>query len=133
MVEYDVLEERENQLMNRKEIKISIPHSGAPTPSRAMIQNIVSEKEGVDARHIIVDKILSGVGRAKCKAFVDIYTEPVTEDLTANAEPEETPEEDSEEETVSEESEESEETQEEQNEDSEEAEEENNDQEEESE
>ncbi len=104
MVEYEVINERENKLLNRRELEISIPHSGAPTPSKALIQGLVSEKEATEPTKVVIDKILSGVGRARCKVFVDIYEEDVTDDLTENAAPEEDSDEGDEESETQEES-----------------------------
>jgi small subunit ribosomal protein S24e len=80
-MEIKIVHEKHNPLMNRKELKVEIPHSRAATPSKAQVQHLVAGHFKVDVKHVFVDRVLSGVGKALTTAFVDVYTKPVSEDL----------------------------------------------------
>ena len=68
----EVLEEKDNIFLNRKELLLKIPHRNAPTPSREEVKKMVIEKYNVDERNIDLKYIFSQKNRdyAIAKVFL---------------------------------------------------------------
>lgn len=71
MSEFKIIEEKENPLFNRKEIKGSIESEVAP--SRAEIIEILSKKFSVPAENIKIKKILGKFGSKTFDVEANIY------------------------------------------------------------
>jgi ribosomal protein S24E len=70
-----VLVERENPLLKRKEVIVSLEYNGKATVSKAELQAMISKQFNADAESVEVSKILSEVGLPKGKAWVKIWKE----------------------------------------------------------
>lgn len=68
----EVLEERDNIFLNRKELLLKIPHKNAATPSREEVKKMIIEKYNVDERDIDLKYIFSKKNRdyAIAKVFL---------------------------------------------------------------
>ena len=71
MMEIKILEEKENQLFNRKELQLEI--ESVATPSHVEIQKLISEKFSVDSEKIKINKIEGKFGSQKFLIIVKIY------------------------------------------------------------
>ena len=92
MTELKILEEKENPLFNRKEIKGSIESEIAP--SRAEILEILSKKFSVPAENIKVKKILGKFGSKTFNVEANIYSSEKDKDsIELKKKKEKTPEE----------------------------------------
>lgn len=66
-----ILEEKENSLFNRKELKLEIESD--VTPSHAEIEKLISEKFSADAEKIKINKIEGKFGVRKFLVLANIY------------------------------------------------------------
>ncbi|MEM4245880.1 MAG: hypothetical protein QW390_01135 [Candidatus Bathyarchaeia archaeon] len=71
-----VLEERDNPLLGRREIRLEVDHGPAGTPGREETKREIAAHLGQDAQkiHIIRMATLTGTNRALCE--VELYDSP---------------------------------------------------------
>lgn len=72
---YTVVDERQNELMKRREMKIEIDHLLASTPSKAELLKELSAAYSVPEENIVIDFIFTNKGIGKSIAKVKIYQE----------------------------------------------------------
>jgi small subunit ribosomal protein S24e len=70
-----VITEKENPLLKRKEIIIALDYNGKATISRAELQKLIAEQFKASVDSVEIPKILSEVGIPKGKAWVKIWQE----------------------------------------------------------
>lgn len=70
-----VITEKENLLLKRKEIVIVLDYDGKSTPSKAELQKLLEEQFKASIDNIEISKILSEVGIPKGKAWIKIWKE----------------------------------------------------------
>jgi len=70
-----IITEKENPLLKRKEVIISIDYDGGATPSKAELQKMVAEQLKANIENIEIAKILSEIGIPRGKAWVRIWQE----------------------------------------------------------
>ena len=71
----EVVNEKENPLMKRKELLVSIDYDKGATPSKADLQKILSEQLKANIENIEISKVLSEFGLPKGKAWIKIWNE----------------------------------------------------------
>jgi len=71
----EVVNEKENPLLKRKEIIVNLDFDGKGTWSKADIQRLVAEQFKVSLDNVEVSKILSEFGMSKGKAWIKIWEE----------------------------------------------------------
>ncbi len=71
MENFKILEEKENQLFNRKEIQVSI--EAEVTPSNSDIEKLISEKFSTQIENIKIKKISGKFGSKTFTIFANIY------------------------------------------------------------
>jgi small subunit ribosomal protein S24e len=67
-----IVEQRENPLLNRKEVRFIVEFTGA-TPSRKDVKQALCDKLGADASKTVIDKIEQGFGKMEIKGYVKVY------------------------------------------------------------
>ena len=67
----EILEDKENPFLKRREVKVRIDHPNQATPSKTKITEMVAEKLGVKKELVEVKKVFSACGKASC--VVKIY------------------------------------------------------------
>jgi len=90
----DVVSEKHNPLLARREVQIAAFHPEEPTPSRAVVQQLVSKQLNIDAVKIDVRNIFSKIGSAKSDVKIFIWDNKTVEDSSKakkdeNAKPQE--------------------------------------------
>lgn len=70
-----ILTEKENPLLKRKEIILTIDYDGGATPSKAELQKMVAEQLKANIENVEIAKILSEIGIPRGKAWVRIWQE----------------------------------------------------------
>lgn len=70
-----VLQERENHLLGRKEVKFEIDHLAAATPTKAIILKELAAKYGVPEEHVVIDYVFTKKGIASSEVVAKIYKE----------------------------------------------------------
>ncbi len=78
----DVISERHNPLLARKEMQVSAWHPEEPTPSRAQVQQLVSKQLGADVTKIDVRNIFSKIGASKSDIKIFIWDNKKVDDLS---------------------------------------------------
>jgi ribosomal protein S24E len=74
-MKFNVIEEKENPLLKRKELLLSIDYEGGSTPSKADMQKFLSEQLNANIENLEISKVLSEMGMARGKAWVKIWEE----------------------------------------------------------
>ncbi len=71
----DVLEQKENPLLKRKDILLSIDFEGTSTPSKQSLKEELSKTFSAPAENIEIRKLTTEFGRAFGKAEVKVWEE----------------------------------------------------------
>lgn len=71
-MEIKIVEERDNPLLKRKEIKFDVSFTG-PTPSRKQIKEALCSKLGVDASLVVIDVVEQGYGCSQARGYAKVY------------------------------------------------------------
>lgn len=106
-MEMKVKSEKDNPLLERKEVELIVEHSGKSTPSEDSIRSKVAAERDLDKGAILVEGIYSPFGSSTSRVLLKILENP--EDFVKVEESEEAPEEEEQEETETQEEEENEE------------------------
>jgi len=70
-----VVTDKENALLRRREIIIALDYEGISTPSRAVLQKLLSEEFKTSVDSVEISTILSETGIPKGKAWIKIWKE----------------------------------------------------------
>jgi len=95
-MKFNVIEEKENKLLKRKEILVRLDYEGKSTPSKAELQKILADHFKVKMENLEISKVLSEIGLTKGKAWIKIWEEkkvPIYSEIKKKAEKEEKPKE----------------------------------------
>ncbi|MEM3555787.1 MAG: 30S ribosomal protein S24e [Candidatus Micrarchaeia archaeon] len=71
-MEVKVIEQKENPLLRRKEIRFEVSFTG-PTPSRKQIKELLCSKLGVDASLAVIDIVEQGYGSTAARGYAKVY------------------------------------------------------------
>lgn len=71
----EVISEKENPLMKRKELVVSVDYDKGATASKADLQKFLAEQLKANIENLEISKILSEFGLSKGKAWVKIWKE----------------------------------------------------------
>ncbi|HID25588.1 MAG TPA: hypothetical protein EYP23_03895 [Thermoplasmata archaeon] len=72
-MEIEVVEKRENKLLNRTEVRFKIIHTGQRTTERELVRSDLAEMFKVNKDRVIVDHIKSGFGIQESMSYAKIY------------------------------------------------------------
>lgn len=75
VMEIEVIEEKNNVFLKRKELKIKVKHEGAPTPKKQELIKELATKFSLPEDRISIDYIFGQKGKAECLAKVKVYEE----------------------------------------------------------
>jgi len=74
-MEFEIIEEKENILLKRKELKLKIKHPQSPTPKKQDLIKEIAQKYSVPEDHIIINYIFTSRGVQESTAKIKIYQE----------------------------------------------------------
>jgi len=74
-MDIQVISEKENLLLKRREVLASIDYQGGSTPSKADMQKTLADHFKVNVDNLEISKIISDVGMPKGKAWIKIWQE----------------------------------------------------------
>lgn len=80
-MKYEIIKDKYNQFLRRRELEVLIEHENAPTPSAAILQKFFSESFNVDITRVEICKILSKKGIGNSLVKIKIWDEPKVENL----------------------------------------------------
>ncbi|MEN2998996.1 MAG: 30S ribosomal protein S24e [Acidilobaceae archaeon] len=69
----EVLEERQNKVIGRREITLAVSHSLASTPSRVELRQRLAQRYGVDVSRLYVRSVFTEYGANVSTVVVHIY------------------------------------------------------------
>ena len=69
----EVLEERVNPLLGRREVKLMVPHVGSGTPDRITVRKLASEHFKTPVERVFVKSIATRTGRSSALCAVELY------------------------------------------------------------
>lgn len=70
-----MIEEKENQFFNRKDVKLLVKHDKSATPSKAELTKKLAEQNSVDESQIVIDFIATKKGEAESLVKLKILKE----------------------------------------------------------
>src|SRR5213594_697220 len=71
-----VLDEKVNPLLGRREVRLIIPHSGAGTPDRVTVRKMASDHYKTSMEQVYVRSIATRTGGSKAVCVVEVYDKP---------------------------------------------------------
>lgn len=74
-MDIDVISQKENPLMQRKEYWLSVDHEGKETPGRYALLPEIARKLGCEEGSVVLHKVFSERGLARSRAKVYVYVE----------------------------------------------------------
>jgi ribosomal protein S24E len=74
-MEMKILQEKDNQLLGRKEVRVEVKHTAAPSPAKVNIIKELAAKYGVPEDHVVIDYVFTKKGLASSEIKVKIYKE----------------------------------------------------------
>ena len=72
-MELEIIEKRENPLLNRTEVKFRVKHQGEKTPERELVKSDLAEILKVNKSLVIIDYIRPSFGMAISSGYAKIY------------------------------------------------------------
>ncbi|MCS7107679.1 MAG: 30S ribosomal protein S24e [Acidilobaceae archaeon] len=72
----EVLEERQNKVIGRREVTLKVYHPLASTPSRVELRRRLAQRYGVDIARLYVRSVLTEYGANVSTVVVHIYESP---------------------------------------------------------
>ncbi|HLC39613.1 MAG TPA: hypothetical protein VJJ76_01895 [archaeon] len=74
-MEMKIVQEKENQLLGRKEVMMEVKHEAAATPAKSAILKELASKYGVPEDHVVIDYVFTSKGVATSEVKAKIYKE----------------------------------------------------------
>jgi len=71
-----VLDEKVNPLLGRREVRLIIPHSGAGTPDRVTVRKMASDHYKTTMEQVYVRSIATRTGGSNAVCVVEVYDKP---------------------------------------------------------
>lgn len=72
-MEWQVIEEIENKLFNRKEIKLNVKHAKLATPSKSQLLKELAVKYSVPEENVLIDYVMTHKGTNESLVKIKIY------------------------------------------------------------
>ncbi len=80
---FEVLEERPNPLLGRRDAKIVVHHEGQGTPDRITVRKLASEHYKTDLDRVYVKSISTGTGQSAALCVVEVYDDAKSAEVVA--------------------------------------------------
>ena len=74
-MEINIIEDKENKLLHRREVRVSVKDYGA-TPSRKELISSISAKLGVNQENLVLNIADQQFGKKETLCYVKIYDDP---------------------------------------------------------
>lgn len=78
---FEVVEERTNNLLGRREAKLVVHHEGAGTPDRLTVRKLASEHFKTPVDRVFVRSIATRTGGSSATCMVEIYADAKSTDV----------------------------------------------------
>ena len=74
-MELEIIEQNDNPLLNRQEIKVVIKHNESSTPRRNQVIKNISEQLKTNRELVIIDHLKNAYGKTETHGYVKIYSD----------------------------------------------------------
>ena len=74
-MELEIIEQNDNPLLNRQEIKVVIKHSESSTPRRNQVIKNISEQLKASRELVIIDHLKNAYGKTETHGYAKIYSD----------------------------------------------------------
>ena len=74
-MELEIIEQNDNPLLNRQEIKVVIKHSESSTPRRNQVIKNISEQLKANRELVIIDHLKNAYGKTETHGYAKIYSD----------------------------------------------------------
>lgn len=71
-----ITQNKENQLMGRKDIAFLLGHAGETTPSRAQVRQLVAAEVGTKTENVVIDSMETEYGLGRTHGVARAYKSP---------------------------------------------------------
>ncbi len=78
----EIIDEKHNQFMKRKELVITIENPEEATPQKAALQQLIAKEHNMDVESVDIRDIMQEYGVSRAKARVFIWDEKKVADLS---------------------------------------------------
>lgn len=75
MTEIDIESEKENKLLNRRELMLRVYHKGEPTPTRDTVKSGIAQLTGFKKEQVIIESINTEFGKDEAKVKAKLYND----------------------------------------------------------
>lgn len=76
MMDINIVEQKKNPLLSRVEVRFTVSHLNAQTPSRDQIREQLAAKLGSKKGLVVVDSMNSVFGKSETKGYARLYETP---------------------------------------------------------
>lgn len=73
MTHVEIQDQKDNQLLDRKEVRFLVHHDGEPTPTRDAVRQALATDLDADVDRVIVHRLRSEFGRAVSQGYAKVY------------------------------------------------------------
>ena len=73
-MDVEIIEKKQNQLLNRQEIRFKIIHTKEPTPKRDGAREKIAEMNKVKKEQVIIDSLDTTFGKSETIGYAKIYS-----------------------------------------------------------
>ncbi|MBU5678827.1 MAG: hypothetical protein QXJ96_01960 [Candidatus Aenigmatarchaeota archaeon] len=80
-MEYEIISDKYNPFLKRRELKILVKHENAPTPLKGLLQKFFADIFNVEIKRVDICKIFSKKGIGNSEVIAKIWDEPKVENL----------------------------------------------------
>ena len=75
-MDFEIIEDIENKLLERRELKVLIHHEGAPVPKREEVLAKIAANVNKEREQVILIKMQSKYGIGQSIAYIHVYDDP---------------------------------------------------------
>lgn len=72
-MEIDIVDKRDNPLLNRTEIRFRIVHEAGGTPARKAVREAISKKTNSPKERVVVDNMSTVFGKCETMGYAKVY------------------------------------------------------------
>lgn len=73
MTHVEIQDQKDNKLLDRKEVRFLVHHDGEPTPTRDAVRQALATDLDADVDRVIVHRLRSEFGRAVSQGYAKVY------------------------------------------------------------
>ena len=84
MMDIEIVEQKQNPLLSRREVRFQVHHQGEKTPTRDAIREKLAAQMNSKKGNIVIDAMASAFGRSSTRGYARIYD---TQEVLAKNEP----------------------------------------------